>query len=88
MLKNKINGAVCSEKHLLCIYTEAFRKFNNLTDIVMFKKTLLSISMLFLVFAQYDSFAQYAPSAEYNDTEESQLPVSYTGHGQGMVNTG
>lgn len=88
MLKNKINGAVCSEKLLLRIYTEAFRNFNNLTHIIMFKKTLLSISMLFLVFAQYDSFAQYAPSAEYNDTEESQLPVSYTGHGQRMANTG
>ena len=25
MLKNKINGAVCSEKLLLRIYTEAFR---------------------------------------------------------------
>ena len=34
MLKNKINGVVCNEKNLLCIYTEAFRNFNNLTHIV------------------------------------------------------
>ena len=88
MLKNKINGAVCNEKNPLCIYKEAFRNFNNLTHIVMFKKTLLSISMLFLVFAQYEAFGQYAPASELNEADEQQLPKSYTGHGQRMANTG
>ena len=54
----------------------------------MFKKALLSISMFFLVFAQYEAFGQYAPASELNEADEQQLPKSYTGNGQGMVNTG
>lgn len=46
------------------------------------------LSTLFLVFAQYDAFAQYAPASEPAETAEQQIPTSYTGHGQGMVNTG
>ena len=54
----------------------------------MFKKALLSISMFFLVFAQYEAFGQYASASELNEADERQLPKSYTGHGQRMVNTG
>lgn len=58
------------------------------TDTIMIKKTLFVISMLFMVFAQYDSFAQYAPSAPNEETPQLQLNASYTGNGQKMVNTG
>ena len=55
---------------------------------IMIKKTVLLISLLLLVFAQYESSAQYVPDSKLNETAEQQLTTSYTGHGQGMVNTG
>ncbi|MBR5299994.1 MAG: hypothetical protein IKU36_07070 [Bacteroidales bacterium] len=48
----------------------------------------LILSLFFIMIAQYDAFAQYASSTPNNETAQLQLNKSYTGQGQGMVNTG